>query len=208
MATSSRRSFERGDHICALYSSERELATLAANFLAEGLARRERCWYVAAGNEGASVRAMLGRRGVKVDAAVKRGALNIIADPEAYLVRGEFDAEHTIAVFSDAIEQALHDGFSGFRAAADMSWALSLKDGGQCVIAYEALLRSLFATSRVIGLCLYDRNRMPLAILHGALMTHPIARVDGPFDTNPFYDPRVRTIPTAMTPAVQARFTS
>ena len=33
------------------------------------------------------------------------------------------------------------DGFSGFRAAADMSWALELDDGPERLIMYEALPR-------------------------------------------------------------------
>ena len=57
-------------------------------------------------------------------------------------------------VFSEAIEQALCDGFHGFRAAADMSWALTLGDGTDLLIAYEALLRMLFTraqTSSLLG---------------------------------------------------------
>jgi hypothetical protein len=44
-------------------------------------------------------------------------------------------------VFSNAIEQAFADGFNGFRAAANMSWALDLPDGPERLITYEALLR-------------------------------------------------------------------
>ena len=43
--------FERGDHVCALYSTTAELTREVAPFLAEGLRRRERCWYVAAGTK-------------------------------------------------------------------------------------------------------------------------------------------------------------
>ena len=43
---------KRGDHICAIYSTDAELAQIAARFLADGLRNRERCWYVASGGEG------------------------------------------------------------------------------------------------------------------------------------------------------------
>ncbi len=49
-----------------------------------------------------------------------------------------------MVVFSDAIEEALSEGFTGFRAAANMSWALDLEGGTERLITYEALLRSLF----------------------------------------------------------------
>ena len=38
--------FSQGDHICALYESEHEQLTTAAAYVAEGLAREERCYYV------------------------------------------------------------------------------------------------------------------------------------------------------------------
>jgi hypothetical protein len=69
-----------------------------------------------------------------------------------------------------------------------MSWALDREGGAHRLIEYEALLRSLFASRRAIGLCLYDRTRMPLAVINGALATHPIAVSHGQFRANPFYD--------------------
>ena len=95
----------------------------------------------------------------------------------------------TLQIFNDAIEQAYTDGFTGFRAAAEMSWALGCQDGAHQVILYEALLKSLFASCRAIGLCLYDRKRMPLGIINGARATHPIAGSHGHYRANLFYDP-------------------
>jgi len=41
--------FRRGDHICAVYSATPELAREVAEFLADGLRSRQRCWYVGSG---------------------------------------------------------------------------------------------------------------------------------------------------------------
>jgi hypothetical protein len=38
-------------------------------------------------------------------------------------------------------------------------------DGAHRLIEYEALLKSLFANCRAIGLCLYNREQMPLAVI-------------------------------------------
>ena len=65
-----------------------------------------------------------------------------------------FDPEQTMRVFSNAIEESLNDGFKGFRAAAEMSWALDIDNGGELLVVYEALLRVLFSTARAIGLCM------------------------------------------------------
>jgi hypothetical protein len=78
-----------------------------------------------------------------------------------------------------------------------MSWALNLDNGVERLITYEALLRSLFATARATGLCLYDRSRMPLSVIDGALCTHPIERREGTYRPNPFYDASVDSLKAA-----------
>ncbi len=178
--------FKPGDHVCCIYSNHAELAETVADFLAAGLRRNERCWYVASHREDRDVRAALRVRQIDVRNEIERGALRVIKATDAYLIDGKFNPEETVRVFNNAIEEALADGFSGFRAAAEMSWAL---DGGlDRVIVYEALLRTTFAACRVIGLCLYHRKRMPVAIINGALATHPIAGENGRFALNPLYD--------------------
>ena len=186
--------FKRGDHICVVYSTVRELADTVGGFLAEGLAKRERCWYVASGAEDRAVRRALRNASVDVESQTARGALRLISSNDAYLVHGQFDPEATIRVFNDAIEESLSAGFSGFRAAAEMSWALEPNGGVDRLITYEALLRTLFANCQVIGLCLYHREHMPLAVLNGALCTHPMVGGDGKYGPNPFYDDGTRAL--------------
>ena len=192
--------FKRGDHICAIYSTTEELTREVARFLAEGLRNRERSWYVGSGDEMDSLRDGLRQLGIDVAAETKRKALQLISGDAAYIVHGTFNPEATIQIFNDAIEQAYTDGFTGFRAAAEMSWALDCTDGPHQVIVYEALLKSLFATCRAIGFCLYDRKRMPLEVINGALLTHPIAGAHGHYSANQFYDPAT-TRPTSIDPA-------
>jgi two-component system, chemotaxis family, sensor kinase Cph1 len=186
--------FECGDHICLIYSNIRELAATASDFLADGLTKGERCWYVASGPEEHAVRAALRRASIDVEAHTARGALRLIPASEAYLVHGQFDPEATMRVFNDAIEKSLADGFTGFRAAAEMSWALEPNGGLDRLITYEALLRTLFANCRVAGLCLYNRRDMPLAVIDGALSTHPVVGTNGNFRPNPFYDANVNAL--------------
>jgi chemotaxis family two-component system sensor kinase Cph1 len=163
------------------------------------------CWYVAADTETDAIRAALRKIGVDVRAENARGALKLVCADAAYIVHGAFDPEATIQIFNDAIEQSYTDGFSGFRAAAEMSWALSGEEGAHRLIVYEALLKSLFANCRAIGLCLYDRKRMPLAVINGALATHPVAGSKGQYAVNPFYDSTVKRLPTAKDADVRTK---
>jgi len=181
--------FQRGDHVCAIYSTTEELTREVARFLAEGLGNGERSWYVGSGDEMDSVREKLRKLGIDVPAETTRKALQLISGDAAYIVHGTFNPEATLQIFNDAIERAYADGFTGFRAAAEMSWALDCTDGPYQVIVYEALLKSLFANCRAIGFCLYDRKRMPLEVLNGALLTHPFAGAHGHYSANRFYDP-------------------
>ena len=183
-----------GDHVCSLYETDDQLATTVATFIADGLALKERCWYVPCANESAAIRKALEHRGIDVDAEAKRSALHLLDSNDTYTVYGAFDPEQTMRVFSDAIEQALSDGFNGFRAAAEMSWALDVANGAEAVVTYEALLRMLFANSPATGLCLYDKRRMPLQLLNGALLTHPVIESAGSFLANDAYDPTVKVL--------------
>jgi hypothetical protein len=110
-----------------------------------------------------------------------------------------------MGVFSNAIEQALSDGFNGFRAVANMSWALDLAGGAERLFTYEVLLRSLFSSARATGLCLYDRRRMPLSVIDGALSTHPVVRTNGTYRVNTFYNPDVRSLRATDPAAVASR---
>jgi len=193
-----------GDHVCALYQEDAELAAIVGDFLADGLRCGERCWYLPAAAEAAIVRDALALEQFNVESLIDRGALAILSSDAAYAMRGAFDPEETMHAFSTAIEQALADGYSGFRAAANMSWALDREDSAELLIAYEALLRSLFESARATGLCLYDRRRMPMAVIAGAVSTHPLIRLDDGFGVNEFYDPRVRALRDARPEAAVA----
>ena len=183
-----------GDHVCSLYETDEQLTSIVAGFLADGLARNERCWYVPRAHEGRAIRKAMAHRGIDVDAETKRSALHLLDSNDTYTAHGGFDPEQTMRVFSEAIEQALIDGFNGFRAAAEMSWALDVANGAETVITYEALLRMLFSNSPATGLCLYDKRRMPLQVLNGALLTHPIIESAGGFMANGAYDPSVTVL--------------
>jgi hypothetical protein len=194
-----------GDHICAIYRNDEELAGIVAPYLAEGLRRGERCWFLPSPDGSPKLHAELTALGVDVTSQQRRGALVIADSATAYAARGNFEPEETMAVFSSAIEEALNDGFTGFRAAAEMSWVLDVPDGPERIVTYEALLKSLFSNGRATGLCLYHRERMPLDVIDGALATHPVVKAPAAYRHNPFYDPTVTSTRTAQPAAVVDR---
>ena len=203
-----RLNLKRGDHICALYSNTAELVDIVADYVVDGLRRSQRVWFITPGNEAPAVSEALARRGVDVAAQSARGALRLISGSDTYLVHGSFEPERAIQTFSDAIDQTYRDWFTGFRAAAEMSWALGHVDRMEQLIVYEALLKALFSTSRATGLCLYDRTQTPLNVINGALCTHPVVRSANGYGVNPFYDPATTRLEPVAEPAVTAKIAS
>ena len=184
------RQFKQGEHVCAVYQSAVERDALVALYLAEGIGCGEQCLYGAlTAADASAARAQLRRRGVDVAAAEQRGALVMLTSESTHLVGGHFDSERMLRMLNDATEAALESGFSGFRACGDMTWLADEPPGSEQVFAYEAFLSSMFERQCALGLCLYDRRRLPSSVLDYALATHPAARVEAGTVVNPFYQP-------------------
>lgn len=199
--------FKQGDHVCAFYESESEQLDVATAYVVEGLRRGERCLYVA------DSLAAIGRFCARLDAAgvdsrdaVERGALLLKTKAQAHLTDGFFDCERMLRLLDDAVEQALNDGYVGLRTCGDMSWLLDSAPGSNQVIEYEALLSQFFQNVRAVGMCQYDRRRIPPPLLEHALATHQIAVVARQPKPNPFYlKASAAASPVMLLPGVDAK---
>ena len=184
------RDVEQGQHICTVYDTRAEQLAVAAAYMSDGLARGERCLYVADSLDALEeVRRELGTHGVDAPAEEFRGALLLLTSDAAHLDGGSFDAERMLRMLNEAVEAALDAGFKGLRTCGDMSWLLRGAKGSEQVLEYEALLNQFFPTVRAVGMCQYDRSRLPDHIVRGALASHPWM-VDGRRNRpNPSYQP-------------------
>jgi hypothetical protein len=184
------RSFNHGDHICALHASAEEQEVTAARFIAEGLRAGDRCLF--AGSSPAALTRFRERlRGEDLDAAAEeqRRALLLLTKEEAHLRDGHFDSERMLRMLSQTLEDALNDGFAGLRTCGDMTWLLDDAPGSQQVVEYEALVTELFRSVRALGMCQYDRARLPASVIDHALATHNTVVLDGARGANPFVRP-------------------
>jgi hypothetical protein len=189
------REFAHGDHVCALFDDERELMVIAAGYVAEGLRHRERCLFVGASRDALKrFRTVLATFGIDADRMVKEGALLEMTYSEAHLAGGCFDSERMLRTLNDAVEEALNAGFQGLRTCGDMSWLLDEPEGCDQVVEYEILLNQLFRGARAVGMCLFDRSRMPAMVLDHGLATHTSVALQGRHVENPFYDPRASRV--------------
>jgi hypothetical protein len=183
--------FRQGQHICAVYDTAEEQVAVAVAYVADGLAKHERCLYVAdSGNALDWFRAELRKGGLDADAMEASGALLLSTKDRAHLAEGRFDSERMLRMLNDAVEQALNDGFAGLRTCGDMSWLLDDAPGSDQVVEYEAVLNAFFRNVRGLGMCQYDRHRLPARLLDRAgIAAHSSVVVGHEHQPNPFCQP-------------------
>ena len=183
--------YKQGEHICSLYDGEDEQVTVAAQYLADGLRRGERCLYADDGRDGFQrFRDALNREDIDAAAAARAGALIELPHSKAHLAGGRFDGERMLAMLDEAVEHALNDGFMGLRTCGDMSWMLTGSYGYEQVQEYESLLNEFFRQLRACGMCQYDRRRFRLNVIEDALTTHSTMVLDGHHQPSPLYKER------------------
>ena len=96
------------DHMGWTFAGPAEFAALARPFLAEGAARGERLMYVADNPDPAAVAGLAGPH-----------VLQVASIAEVYGSSGIVDAPGQRAAFAAALADALAEGYSGLRVAAD-----------------------------------------------------------------------------------------
>ena len=181
--------YQQGDHVCTLFSSADEQLAAATDYIEQGLARNERCLYICGEQTPADFRRALMAAGIDVPREEARGALILLTKETAHLAGGSFNATRMIGLLSTAVEDALRDGFEGLCAAGDMTWLIDEAPGSEELAEYEALLNHFYASNRALGLCQYNRRRLPARMLDHGIATHPTVRIGGPILlTNPFYE--------------------
>ena len=189
MTTSPRIRYQQGDHVCTLYSDRDEQLAAAVEYIRGGLARGERCLYVVCEHTPDEFRDGLRAAGIDVETEEARGALLLLTKHDGHLNGGCFDPDEMITMLHGAVKDALDAGFNGLCAAGDMSWLLDEAEGSERIAEYEARLNEFYPSSRALGLCLYNRTKLPSATLDHCLATHPQVRIEGNLLLdNPFYE--------------------
>jgi hypothetical protein len=177
-----------GDHICVLYETEDERLRIAAEYIAEGLRSGERCIYVSHSSDTVpGFHHHLRQAGINPNEWKTRSALIHLIHAETYLVDGVFDAERSLHMADESVEQALDAGFAGLRVCSDMCWVAEGVEGTEQVVEYEALLNQFFPHARASALCQYDQRRLTADFIDHGLATHPLVMIEGRVKSNPFY---------------------
>jgi|GEM_PF-5560730 len=182
------RDLKPGDHLCCLYETEQEHRAVLTAFLRQGLERGEKVIYVVDAHPAEAILGYLGGGG-DVEPYLGSGQLTILTSDDAYMRRGGFDPQATIAFLRAETEQALARGYPALRVTGEMTWALRGLPGSGRLIEYEARLNEFFPDSNCLAICQYDRRRFAPEVLLDVLRTHPAAVVGAQVYDNLYYLP-------------------
>jgi hypothetical protein len=172
-----------GDHCALFFQTRREQFSWVCPFIASGLRRNERCLYIAYDNSVPLVLSELCKAGIAVTAAQSRGTLRILTKEQSYQKHGIFEPGRMVDDLAAEVERALADGFSGFRATGEMTWAGETLESLVQVRQYEAKLHRAFGP-RLTGLCQYDETRFSPSLLSDMIRIHPKIIAKGRIITN------------------------
>ena len=181
-----------GDHAALFYRSRAEQFAIIIPFIAIGLKRGERCLYIAEDNSVAMIINELKNAGVDVDGAMASGALTVSTKHDTYLRHGIFEPGRMTDDLIEEVKKSIRLGYTAFRAAGEMTWALSLPSALAQLSEYETRLHAQFP-GQFAGLCQYDERGFNGRVIADMIRIHPIVIARGKLLQNRFHQPGATT---------------
>lgn len=121
----------------------------------------------------AGLRSYLFARDVDVPKEITKGSL-VLSSNNGHLRNGSFDMDRMLGMLTDALDQAMKDGYQGLWATGDMSWEFGPpeKDFSK-LLEYEWRLEELFHKHPALsGICQYHTDTLPRDTVRQGLVTH------------------------------------
>jgi hypothetical protein len=166
--------FRPGTHICQLYSSAEDLASLYASYFKDGLKNNELCLCIVSESFTLDLAHKVFSQSIaQFDQYIKAGQFAIVSYRDFYLTpSGELkSAEELVRGCMDAEQGALLKGFDGLRGAGDTTWLK--KEDWEQFMHYEDRINAAIAGSSMIGLCAYSLPQCGFEELTHASHRHP-----------------------------------
>ncbi|WP_219415912.1 MEDS domain-containing protein [Pseudonocardia nigra] len=163
------RGYGPHDHLCLAYDDAAEFRDSALRFLADGLARGQRVQYVA-GRASADLAA-------EIDglAAGRPGAVHVRSLLNTYRTDAVVEPAVQVQAYAALTEEALADGFTGLRVAADATPLVRDPDRLDAFARYEHLVDRYMVTAPFSAMCAYDRTALGPEVVAQVACMHPSA---------------------------------
>jgi anti-anti-sigma factor len=170
--------FGLSDHGCLGFRDEAERAAAASAWLADGLRAGQRGLFVA----DLSAEALVAELSAVPDlqGALESGALRVAEAAQMYDLSQPIDAPTQLAAYDEAVSEALADGFTGLRVAADVTPLVLDAARRPSHLAWEQFADRYMLVRPLAPLCLYDTRQ--IADFFALACVHPLRGPDpGPF---------------------------
>ena len=176
-------------HPCSIYETADQLKQQFVPYLRSGLVLREKCVYFVNENDEQFVIDSMQDQGFDVKPFLASGQFEIIHTEHAHLAGGHFGEEKMLAYWNQAIDGALKAGYSGLRAAVEMTWALSGKPGCEILASYESRLTNLMSEKPASVICMYSRRKFSPDKIKAIIHAHPLVVTNDTVLVNPACPP-------------------
>jgi hypothetical protein len=173
-----------GSHVCAFYRGDGDRDRLLSGYLGAGLTAGDKCICVV---DSAITAARLRALPRSCGKPGPDGQLDIHLPETTYLAGGEFTTRDMLTFWTENMTKAAVEGYSFYRLAGEMTWALRDAPGVEHLVGYESELNRVTALHPVIVLCLYDLDRFSGEVVVNIVKTHPQVLVQGILVENPYY---------------------
>jgi hypothetical protein len=160
------------DHIGWVFAGPAEFAALARPFLAEGAERGEKLMYVAEDPGSVALASLDGLAGLD--------GFQVTSIAEVYGASGIVDAVRQRATFSAALADALAQGYTGIRVAADNTPLVTDEKRLKAWIEWEIAADRFISGNAVTGLCAFDRDKVEVDRLRHLATLHPLSSATAP----------------------------
>jgi hypothetical protein len=160
------------DHIGWVFAGQTQFEALARPFLAEGAALGEQLMYVVPDPDPGMVARLAGALGPR--------GVQIASIAEVYGSSGIVNALGQRATFASALADALAEGYSGIRVAADNTPLVTDEARLTAWLRWETTADRFMSENQVTGLCAFDRDKVDVNRLRHLATLHPLSPSIGP----------------------------
>jgi len=173
--------FVPGDHVCAFYSSSRNvLDDIVVDYITKGLQAENKVFCMVDQPSAVHDR-------VPPGLVAREGMLHVLTEDEAYMPDGSFSKDVFIRNMETLAREAADDGYRGFRGVGDESFLVRNGVDIKEWFAAEAELNRIVPDYPHFFFCLYDLDLFDGDTVMYVLRTHPRVYVNGIIIGNPHY---------------------
>lgn len=176
-----------GSHSCQMYSSSIEHANLIIPFFVHGLTTHYKCACTTDSYTQADLINLFKEKNFDLTPHIASAQFTHFSSQNTYIHEGIFEADRTLSILKDFCQSAIQEGYKGIYVSGDAEWSLANEESVEKLLDYESKVNRLTTTMPIVGLCLYDANKISYGTMHNVMRVHPEICIDDMRVQSPYY---------------------